>query len=61
MTTEEGVLEAIYAVAGVTPKAPGNEQIFRGHPLAKEPAWAPWVFYLLWPGLVVAVKWMLEQ
>ena len=61
VTTEEGVLETIYAVSGVTPKAVGNEQVFRGHPLAKEPAAAPWVFYLLWPGLVVAAKWMLEQ
>ena len=34
VTTAEGVLETIYALAGVTPPAEDEDAIFRGHPLA---------------------------
>jgi ABC-2 type transport system permease protein len=53
MTTAEGVLETIYALAGVTPPQEG-EQVFRGHPLAVPPRRAGAVFYGIWPALVVA-------
>jgi hypothetical protein len=49
MTTAEGVLEAIYAVTGVTPPVETDEAIFRGHPLAVPPKGAGAVFYVLWP------------
>jgi ABC-2 type transport system permease protein len=51
MTTAEGVLEAIYSLAGVTPPVEKDEEIFRGHPLAAPPTGAGVVFYVLWPAL----------
>ena len=52
-TTAEGVLEAIYDLAGVKPPAETDE-VFRGHPLAVPPKGAAAVFYGIWPALVVA-------
>ncbi|HXT29077.1 MAG TPA: hypothetical protein VN716_07360, partial [Vicinamibacterales bacterium] len=49
----EGVLEAIYALAGMTPPQE-SEEIFRGHPLAVPPRRAGTVFYGIWPALIVA-------
>ena len=40
VTTAEGVLEAIYSLAGVTPPQETDEAIFRGHPLAVPPTGA---------------------
>jgi hypothetical protein len=53
-TTAEGVLETIYALAGVTAPPEAGDSIFRGHPLAVPPRRAAAVFYGLWPALVVA-------
>lgn len=53
-TTTEGALETVYALAGVTPPAERDEDIFRGHPLAVAPTGAAAVFYGVWPALVVA-------
>ena len=61
VTTEEGVLETIYTVAGVTPGAENREEVFRGHPMATEPRYSGFIFYLLWPALLVGSKWMLER
>ena len=52
-TTAEGVLEAIYDLAGVKPPVETDE-IFRGHPLAVAPKGAAAVFYGIWPALVIA-------
>ena len=52
-TTEEGVLEAIYEVAGITAPNDGGEAVFRGHPLAALPTGAPTIFYCLWPASVL--------
>jgi hypothetical protein len=54
VTTAEGVLEAIYDLAGVTPPVENSEDEFRGHPLAATPRWAGAVFYVVWPALVAA-------
>ena len=51
MTTAEGVLEAIYSLAGLTPPPETDEAIFRGHPLAVPAKGAGTIFYALWPGL----------
>jgi hypothetical protein len=59
VVTEEGVLESIYAVAGVSPPAE-NEEVFRGHPLAAEPRFAAAIFYGVWP-LAVALGGMLVR
>ena len=53
VTTAEGVLETIYALAGVTPPSENDEAPFRGHPLAVPPKGATVVFYGLWPIAVV--------
>jgi hypothetical protein len=53
-TTAEGVLETIYALAGVAPPPEDEASIFRGHPLAVPPKGAPTIFYGIWPALVVA-------
>ena len=54
VTTAEGVLEAIYEVAGVPAPIESDEVVFRGHPLAVPPKGAAVVFYGLWPALVTA-------
>lgn len=54
VTTAEGVLEAIYSLAGVAQPLDADESIFRGHPLAVAPKGAAAVFYGIWPALVLA-------
>jgi ABC-2 type transport system permease protein len=51
VTTAEGVLEAIYSVAGVAPPAENEADVFRGHPLAAPATGAGTVFYAVWPGV----------
>jgi hypothetical protein len=53
VTTAEGVLEAIYSLAGITPPQETDDEIFRGHPLAVAPKAAGAIFYVVWPFLVV--------
>jgi hypothetical protein len=53
VTTAEGVLEAIYSLAGVAPPPAGGEAVFRGHPLAVPAKGAGVLFYGLWPGLIL--------
>jgi hypothetical protein len=54
-TTVDGVLDAIYGLAGdVMPEESENddrEAAFRGYPLARRPAGAAVVFYGAWPGI----------
>jgi ABC-2 type transport system permease protein len=52
VTTAEGVLEAIYELAGMAAPAENDAAEFRGHPLAVPPKGAATVFYRLWPALV---------
>jgi len=61
MTTAEGVLEAIYSLAGVTPPRESDEAIFRGHPLAVSPRGAGVIFYALWPTLIVAAGFLVRR
>jgi hypothetical protein len=52
VTTQAGVLESVYSLAGIS--QPDNDSdIFRGHPLAVPAKGAPFVFYAMWPTLVV--------
>jgi ABC-type transport system involved in multi-copper enzyme maturation permease subunit len=55
VTSAEGVLEAIYTVAGMTPPAESGAAVFRGHPLPASPRYAAAIFYGAWPSLVVLV------
>ncbi|MGO9258320.1 MAG: ABC transporter permease [Bryobacteraceae bacterium] len=54
VTTAEGVLEAIYSLAGVAPPPENEEELFRGHPLAVPPKGAGTIFYAVWPGVFLA-------
>lgn len=55
LTTAEGVLETIYALASITPPSEQDDPVFRGHPLAVPPKGAPVVFYVVWPAVIVVV------
>jgi ABC-2 type transport system permease protein len=52
VTTAEGVLEAIYGLAGMAAPVENDAVEFRGHPLAVPPKGAATVFYRLWPALI---------
>ncbi len=54
MTTAEGVLEAIYSLAGIAPPPETDAEMFRGHPLAVAPTGAGAIFYGLWPCVFIA-------
>jgi hypothetical protein len=54
VTTQEGVLETIFDLAGVTP-AEEAEPPYRGHPLVTRARGAALVFFALWPTLVAAI------
>jgi len=60
-TTAEGVLEAIYTLAGVAPPADSDTDVFRGHPLAAPPRGAAAVFYGIWPAAVVAAAFFVRR
>jgi hypothetical protein len=60
-TTPEAALETIYELAGVTPPAENDADIYRGHPLAAPPKGAALVFYGLWPGLVAVAAYVLQR
>ncbi len=47
-TTTDGVLDAIYELAGIQPPQEG-EAGHRGHPLAAQPTGAISLFYVVWP------------
>ena len=52
LTSAEGVLETIYALANLAPPSE-NDDVFRGHPLAVYPNGAAIVFYVIWPLAIV--------
>ena len=58
--TEEGVLETIFALAGVTP-AEESEGMFAGHPLVSRPAGAAFAFYGIWPVMVAGAFWLISR
>ena len=53
-TTAESVLETIFSLTQVEPRAERADEIFRGHPLAAVPRGAALIFYGIWPAAVVA-------
>jgi ABC-2 type transport system permease protein len=54
VTTEEGVLEVVFSLAGIQPPKEDEDAAFHGHPLAARPKGAAAVFFGVWPGLIVA-------
>jgi hypothetical protein len=59
-TTQDGVLDAIYELAGLKPP-PEGETGHRGHPLAAQPAGAMPLFYIVWPLAVVGLGFFLQR
>jgi hypothetical protein len=53
-TTTDGVLDAIYELAGIQPPQEG-EAGHRGHPLAAQPTGAVLLFYVAWPLAVLGM------
>ena len=60
-TTAASALETIYDLAGVTPPAEKDDEIFRGHPLAVAPKGAAAVFYGIWPALIVVGAFLIRR
>jgi ABC-2 family transporter len=58
--TTDGVLDAIYELAGVQPPQQG-EAGHRGHPLATQPTGAMPVFYIIWPLAVLGLGLFLQR
>jgi ABC-2 type transport system permease protein len=61
VTTPEGVLETIYTLAGIQPPPDDDGEIFRGHPLAAPPKGAAWIFYGIWPVVVLAGSFFVQR
>jgi hypothetical protein len=52
-TTPAIVLEEIYQLAGIQPPTRENERAYPGYPLATDVPAAPYLFYLLFPALII--------
>ncbi len=61
VTTAEGVLEAIYAIAGIAPPQEDDDSGFRGHPLAASPRGAAVLFYAVWPALTLMTGFLVRR
>lgn len=59
--TEPIILETLYNLAGRQPPTPVDETPYAGYPLAARPAFAPWVFFGLWPLCVVLLWWWVRH
>ena len=57
---EEVVLEQIYKLAAINPPARADETVFTGYPLAARARGASWIFYGLWP-LLVVILWLIRN
>lgn len=57
-TIEQVVLEQIYKLAAINPPAPSEENVFSGYPLSVGARGASWLFYGLWPLMIIAAWWM---
>jgi hypothetical protein len=60
-TTEEGVLEAIYTLAGIQPASAADDPVFRGRPLAAQPKGAAALFYGFWPAAILVAAFFVRR
>ena len=60
-TIEQVVLETIYKLAGVTTPEHVRENVFVGYPLTAYPRGAGWIFYAVWPLMVVFAWWFVRR
>ena len=61
VTTVDGVLETIYALARVAGPREEDREIFRGYPLPAAPAGAAPLFYGIWPAVVAATAFFFQR
>ncbi len=59
--TPEIVLETIYDLAGRQAPTPVNEPAYSGYPLTARAAAAPWVFFVIWPLIVIGAWWIIHR
>jgi hypothetical protein len=59
--TTDGVLESVFTLAGLTPPAESEDDVFRGHPLAARPRGAAIIFYGAWPLMVAVLAVMVQR
>lgn len=57
---EEVVLEQIYQLAAISPPPRSDDKVFPGYPLAARAKGASWIFYGLWP-LLVVMGWLIQS
>ena len=60
-TIEEIVLEQIYQLAAIAPPARSEENAFSGYPLLVKPRGASWIFYCLWPLMIITGWWLTNR
>lgn len=59
-TIEEVVLEQTYNLAAIAPPPRSEENAFSGYPLSVTSRGAPWIFYGLWP-LMIIIGWWVQN
>ena len=52
-TTEPIVLDTLYQLAKIPAPSESDQEVYRGHPLSAKPVAAAWIYYCLWPLVVV--------
>jgi hypothetical protein len=60
-TTEPIVLETIYSLTDSTRPASANDVAYSGYPLAQRAPMAPWLFFVAWPVVVLALWWGIRR
>jgi hypothetical protein len=60
-TIEEVVLEQIYNLAAIAPPPRSEENAFSGYPLSVTSRGASWIFYGLWPLMIIIGWWVLNR
>jgi hypothetical protein len=61
ITTADGVLKSVLTLAGISPPAELDAEIFRGHPLAARPRNAAAIYYGAWPLAVAGIAIMIQR
>jgi hypothetical protein len=61
ITTAEGVADTVFRLAGITPPAETDADIFRGHPRAARPHGAAAMFYGAWPIGIAAIALIVQR
>jgi ABC-type transport system involved in multi-copper enzyme maturation permease subunit len=60
-TIEQVVLEQIYKLANIALPESGPENEYPGYPLSATPRGAPWIFYVVWPLVIILTWWFIRR